>query len=56
MGLIRGGVLVEDFLDFLVGFGEFVLAEFDKLLGTFELIGQSVDVEFIVLHLSDDGF
>ena len=36
------------FLDFLVGFSQFVLAEFDEFLRTFQLIGHLVDVEFVV--------
>ena len=45
----------KDFLDFLVGLGQFVLAELDEFLGAFQLFRQLVDVEFIVLHLGDDG-
>ncbi len=46
----------KDFFDFLVGFGKFVLTQFDELLGTFELLRQSVNVEFIVFHFAHDGF
>ena len=44
-------IFAEQFLDFLIGFGEFILAKLHQNLGTFQLLGELVDVEFIVfLH------
>ena len=53
--LVENLLFGKDFLDFLVGFGQFVLAELDQFLSTFQLVGHLVDVEFIVFHLADDG-
>ena len=41
----------KDFLDFLVGLGQFVLAKLDELLDTFQLFRQLVDVEFVRLRI-----
>lgn len=43
-------ILAEEFFDFLIGLGEFVLAEFHQGLGTLQLLGELVDIELIILH------
>ena len=48
-------VLGQDFLDFLVRLRQFILAELNQFLGTFQLLRHLVDVEFIILHLAYDG-
>ena len=39
----------------LVSLGEFASAQFDKCLRTLQLFAESIDVEFVVFHLADDG-
>jgi hypothetical protein len=43
-------ILAEEFLDFLIGLGEFVLTEFHQGFGTFQLLGELINIEFIILH------
>ena len=52
---VKNLLLGKDFLDFLVGFRQFVLAELDEFLGSLKLLLELIDVELIVLHLVDDG-
>ena len=43
-------ILAEEFLDFLIGLGEFVFTEFHQGFGTFQLLGELINIEFIILH------
>ena len=47
----NGSILSQNFMDFLVCLRQFVLAELNQFLGTFQLLRHLVDVEFIILHL-----
>ena len=45
-------ILAEEFLDFLIGLGELVFTEFHQGFGTFQLLGELINIEFIILILS----
>ena len=47
----NGSILSQNFMDFLVRLRQFVLAELNQFLGTFQLLRHLVDVEFIVLTM-----
>ena len=49
-------ILAEEFLDFLIGLGEFVLTEFHQGFGTFQLLRELINIEFIILHSFYDFF
>ena len=53
---LRKSILAEEFLDFLIGLGEFVFTEFHQGFGTFQLLGELINIEFIILHSFYDFF
>ncbi len=47
--------LSQNLLDFLIGLGEFVLAQADEFLGLFQLFCHGVDIQLVIFHFSHDG-
>ena len=46
----KESILTEELFDFLIGLGELVLAELHQGFGTLQLLGELINIQFIILH------